>query len=747
MDEMKVPVNPTPSELNPNIEDIKTKHPFHGFWVQKALPLVYDDSLSYYEVISRIQEYINGLSDDVKTLAVNVDNLLDAYNQLVSWVDAEITRYETELNQEFDQHKQAVVQMFNTFKSELENTFEQYKDELKEQSDQHMSELEQQFEAYKNELKTQADQHKSELETQFEGYKSDIDNQISEFKDDVDQTLQEQDRKIQQNSDDISDIQTEQETQNTNIQNNADAISNIQAEQKTQNTNIQNNADAISNIQTEQQTQNTAIQQNASDISDIQTEQETQNTNIQNNADAISNIQAEQKTQNTNIQNNADAISNIQTEQQTQNTAIQQNASDIQTALTEIDGSLAAVESDVVDLQKSQSEQDSTIQSIQTDVANKANKDGSNATATWPISITGKADSAAKLTTARSLKTNLGSTTAVTFDGSAAQDNIPITGTLAIGHGGTGATTAAAARTALEITPENIGAVPTSRKVNSKALTADISLSASDVGAVAKTGDTMTGDLTLSGASRAIKFASGTRTAAPITFYAGDANGSGIVIGDGGRTIIGGGEAAQSLRGALGTEASKESAEEMHIASDGSIYLHAGCQTIGQRKTVTINGSGNVNAPGGFTGSLTGTADKVAHALKFTGKSTVTFDGSADRTVDIPDTAGDVGAYTKAEVDDLIKKVQSHTWTVTINPTDWVAEEHSFNGTTTHFSCTKSLAGVSAETSFTGCSILSGDLDAAASWSSFVEVPGTGARFYAEAKPAAAFTLLLVEAK
>ena len=62
--------------------------------------------------------------------------------------------------------------------------------------------------------------------------------------------------------------------------------------------------------------------------------------------------------------------------------------------------------------------------------------------------------SAAKLTTARSLKTKLDSTTAVTFDGSAAQDAIPVTGTLPIGNGGTGATTAKVAR-------ENLGAAPT----------------------------------------------------------------------------------------------------------------------------------------------------------------------------------------------------------------------------------------------------------------------------------------------
>ena len=51
-------------------------------------------------------------------------------------------------------------------------------------------------------------------------------------------------------------------------------------------------------------------------------------------------------------------------------------------------------------------------------------------------------------------------------------------------QGGTGATTAAQARTNLGVTPANIGAVPTSRTVNGKALSSDIALSASDIGAV-----------------------------------------------------------------------------------------------------------------------------------------------------------------------------------------------------------------------------------------------------------------------
>ena len=45
------------------------------FWCQKVLPLVYDDSLSYYEVLCKVVDYINELIDADKIIKDNLEEL------------------------------------------------------------------------------------------------------------------------------------------------------------------------------------------------------------------------------------------------------------------------------------------------------------------------------------------------------------------------------------------------------------------------------------------------------------------------------------------------------------------------------------------------------------------------------------------------------------------------------------------------------------------------------------------------
>lgn len=57
------------------------------FWCQKVLPLVYDDELSYYELLCKVIDYLNKTMENVNSLSENFDELKEAYNTLKNYVD------------------------------------------------------------------------------------------------------------------------------------------------------------------------------------------------------------------------------------------------------------------------------------------------------------------------------------------------------------------------------------------------------------------------------------------------------------------------------------------------------------------------------------------------------------------------------------------------------------------------------------------------------------------------------------
>lgn len=60
------------------------KH-FH-FWCQKVLPLVYDESLSYYEVLCKVVDYLNHMLDDVNNIIQDYDELKKELNEIQKWI-------------------------------------------------------------------------------------------------------------------------------------------------------------------------------------------------------------------------------------------------------------------------------------------------------------------------------------------------------------------------------------------------------------------------------------------------------------------------------------------------------------------------------------------------------------------------------------------------------------------------------------------------------------------------------------
>lgn len=72
--------------------DISTMTRFK-FWCQKVLPLVYDDSLSYYEVLCKVVEYINNLIDEDKLIEENITELQNELTEVQNWIDNFDTSY------------------------------------------------------------------------------------------------------------------------------------------------------------------------------------------------------------------------------------------------------------------------------------------------------------------------------------------------------------------------------------------------------------------------------------------------------------------------------------------------------------------------------------------------------------------------------------------------------------------------------------------------------------------------------
>lgn len=104
-----------------------------------------------------------------------------------------------------------------------------------------------------------------------------------------------------------------------------------------------------------------------------------------------------------------------------------------------------------------------------------------------------------------------------------------------------------------------------------------------------------------------IAFDSGARIGDIIRFISGDANGTGISIGDGGTTIIGGGESAKLLEPAAGGGAP----EKLILANDTSIEFWVNCQSgMDNAKQVVLSTagllSGHQKAIGSGTAAPTG---------------------------------------------------------------------------------------------------------------------------------------------
>lgn len=76
------------------------KIPTFRFWCQKVLPLVYDNSLSYYEVLCKVVNYLNNIIEDSNGFIGALNDLRKDLDVVEEWIANFDTSYAEQIIQE-----------------------------------------------------------------------------------------------------------------------------------------------------------------------------------------------------------------------------------------------------------------------------------------------------------------------------------------------------------------------------------------------------------------------------------------------------------------------------------------------------------------------------------------------------------------------------------------------------------------------------------------------------------------------
>lgn len=177
--------NFTPANFDPILKKYDGI-PYLRFWCQKVLPAVYDQSLSYYEVLCKLAAFLNKMVEELEKMQDNIDALHKAYKDLQDWVNAEIARFEAHMEQHFDDLTRELWNRFEEYKNNTNTTLQQW---FNDYATNTTNNLNQKFNEFVNNANTRIDQmfntYTSSTNNEFNTWKTDFTNQYNQWKDEV----------------------------------------------------------------------------------------------------------------------------------------------------------------------------------------------------------------------------------------------------------------------------------------------------------------------------------------------------------------------------------------------------------------------------------------------------------------------------------------------------------------------------------------------------------------------------------
>ena len=177
--------NFTPTNFDPILKKYDGI-PYLRFWCQKVLPAVYDQSLSYYEVLCKLAAFLNKMLEELEKMQDNIDALHKAYKDLQDWVNAEIARFEAHMEQHFDDLTQELWNRFEEYKNNTNTTLQQW---FNNYATNTTNNLNKKFNDFVTNANTRIDQmfntYTTNTNNAFNTWKTDFTNQYNQWKDEV----------------------------------------------------------------------------------------------------------------------------------------------------------------------------------------------------------------------------------------------------------------------------------------------------------------------------------------------------------------------------------------------------------------------------------------------------------------------------------------------------------------------------------------------------------------------------------
>ena len=131
------------------------------FMCHKILPLVYDESLSYYEVLCKVAFKLNESIEAVNNLNDNVTDLNSRCNTMQEEIEA-------------------IANEINTFESEVESRFNALEISLNNKVDRAIADMEQEVTARIAELEQEVEEFKTYVDTQYAQFEARVNTLIRE---------------------------------------------------------------------------------------------------------------------------------------------------------------------------------------------------------------------------------------------------------------------------------------------------------------------------------------------------------------------------------------------------------------------------------------------------------------------------------------------------------------------------------------------------------------------------------------